>query len=136
MTIAVETPIEGNVIEGKSPRQLAWMRFKRDKVAVTAGFVVIFYLLVAIFAPVICALLGISPYELDRNALNDYGLPAGRFGGISREHWLGVEPGTGRDILARLLYGARVSLFVGLVARPPRTWSCSRLGKDRHQACA
>ena len=115
MTLTIGAPMEAAAIEGKSPRQLAWMRFKRDKVAVTAGVVVVLYLLIAIFAPVICGVLGISPYELDRNALNDYGLPAGRFGGISREHWLGVEPGTGRDILARLLYGARVSLFVGLV---------------------
>lgn len=103
------------IIEGKSPRQLAWMRFRRDKVAVAAAIVVLFYLVIAVFAPVICAILGISPYRLDRNALNDYGLPAGPFGGISGEHWLGVEPGTGRDILARLLYGARVSLFVGFL---------------------
>ncbi|MFM8483184.1 MAG: ABC transporter permease, partial [Actinomycetota bacterium] len=109
------TPTGEPFIEGKSPRQLAWMRFRRDKVAMGAAIVVLFYVVVAVLAPVICAVLGISPYELDRNALNDYGLPAGPFGGISREHWLGVEPGTGRDILARLLYGARVSLFVGFL---------------------
>jgi peptide/nickel transport system permease protein len=73
-------------------------------------------LFVAAFAPVICALLGISPYELDGDALNDYGLPKGAFGGISTEHWLGVEPGTGRDIFARLIYGARTSLLVGILA--------------------
>lgn len=72
--------------------------------------------MIAIFAPLITKILGISPNTLDRDSLNDYGLPQGRFGGISAEHWLGVEPGTGRDILARLIYGARLSLFVGLVA--------------------
>ena len=102
-------------IEGKSPRQLAWMRFRRDRFAMVAFGVVVFYVVVAALAPVICAVLGISPYELDGDALNDYGLPDGAFGGISAEHWLGVEPGTGRDILARLLYGARVSLLVGFV---------------------
>ncbi len=101
--------------EGKSPRQLAWMRFRKDRFAFVAAGVILFYVLAAVFAPVICAVLGISPYELDGKALNDYGLPAGSFGGISSEHWLGVEPGTGRDILARLLYGARVSLGVGFV---------------------
>lgn len=115
MTMTIESPNVAAAVEGRSPRQLAWMRFRRDKVAMVAGVVVLLYLLVAILAPVICGLLGISPYELDRSALNDYGLPAGRFGGMSAKHWLGVEPGTGRDILARLLYGARVSLFVGLV---------------------
>jgi peptide/nickel transport system permease protein len=101
--------------EGKSPKQLAWMRFRKDRFAIFAAGVILFYILAAIFAPVICAVLGISPYALDGQALNDYGLPKGSFGGISTEHWLGVEPGTGRDILARLLYGARVSLGVGFV---------------------
>jgi peptide/nickel transport system permease protein len=101
--------------EGKSPKQLAWMRFRKDRFAIFAACVILFYILAAVFAPVICAILGISPYALDGQALNDYGLPKGSFGGISTEHWLGVEPGTGRDILARLLYGARVSLGVGFV---------------------
>ena len=78
--------------------------------------IIITYLLVAALAPVICAVLGISPYALDGDALNDYGLPKGAFGGISTEHWLGVEPGTGRDIFARLIYGARASLLVGILA--------------------
>jgi peptide/nickel transport system permease protein len=91
------------------------MRFRRDKFAMAAAGVILFYILAAAFAPVICSVLGISPYRLDSDALNDFGLPKGAFGGISGEHWLGVEPGTGRDILARLLYGARVSLLVGFL---------------------
>ena len=103
-------------IESKSPKRLSWDRFKRDRFAIAGLAVVIFFLLIAIFAPLITKILGISPNALDRDSLNDYGLPNGRFGGISGKHWLGVEPGTGRDILARLIYGARLSLFVGLVA--------------------
>ena len=111
----IVTDVEKESIEGKSPRQLAWLRFRKDKFAIFAAGVIMFYILAAVFAPVICALLGISPYRLDGKALNDYGLPRGAFGGISTDHWLGVEPGTGRDILARLLYGARVSLGVGFI---------------------
>ena len=94
---------QSSVIEGKSPKQLAWMRFRRDRFAMFAAGVIAFYVFCAAFAPVICRVFGISPYELDGAALNDFGLPKGSFGGISSEHWLGVEPGTGRDILARLL---------------------------------
>jgi peptide/nickel transport system permease protein len=113
---------DGTIVRGadsivsKSPRELAWARLSRDKFARVALGVIFFYLFVAAFAPVICAVLGISPYELDGDALNDYGLPKGAFGGISTEHWLGVEPGTGRDIFARLIYGARASLLVGILA--------------------
>jgi peptide/nickel transport system permease protein len=91
-------PNSAELIIGKSPRELAWARLSRDKFARVALGVIIFYLFVAAFAPAICAVLGISPYALDGDALNDYGLPKGAFGGISTEHWLGVEPGTGRDI--------------------------------------
>ncbi len=107
---------ESVIVEGKSPKQLAWARFRGDKLALFAVGVIVVYALVAAFAPVICHLLGISPYVLDGKALNDFGLPKGSFGGISSKHWLGVEPGTGRDILARLIYGARVSMLVGLLA--------------------
>ena len=123
MTSSVDSErVDGSAVIGtesivsKSPRELAWARLSRDKFARVALGVIIFYLVVAAFAPVICALLGISPYTLDGDALNDYGLPKGAFGGISTEHWLGVEPGTGRDIFARLIYGARASLLVGILA--------------------
>ena len=123
MTSSVDSErVDGSAVIGtesivsKSPRELAWARLSRDKFARVALGVIIFYLVVAAFAPVICAVLGISPYTLDGDALNDYGLPKGAFGGISTEHWLGVEPGTGRDIFARLIYGARASLLVGILA--------------------
>jgi peptide/nickel transport system permease protein len=111
----ISNVVESVSIEGKSPRELAWQRFRGDRLAIFALAVIATYVLVAIFAPVICNVLGISPYRLDGKALNDFGLPKGSFGGVSGEHWLGVEPGTGRDILARLMYGARVSLLVGFL---------------------
>jgi len=111
----ISNVVESVSIEGKSPRELAWQRFRGDRLAIFALAVIATYVLVAIFAPVICSVLGISPYRLDGKALNDFGLPKGSFGGVSGEHWLGVEPGTGRDILARLMYGARVSLLVGFL---------------------
>ncbi len=83
--------------------------------AVVAFWIVMFYVFVAIFAPILVRLFNIDPYALDRNAVNDYGLPAGPLGGISFDHPFGVEPGTGRDILGRLMYGARISLLIGTI---------------------
>lgn len=123
MTATFDSPVQddntfavGATIVGKSPRELAWLRFRKDKIALCGVAVIAFYVFAALFAPVICSVLGISPTRLDGQALNDYGLPNGPFGNVSFSHLLGVEPGTGRDILARLLYGARVSLMVGFIA--------------------
>ena len=99
---------------GLSLRQLAWRRLRRDKAAMFAMWLLVFIFLTALLAPLITSLLGINPYDFDLTALDPAqgSLPAGTFGGASLEHPLGVEPLTGRDILARLLYGARVSLFI------------------------
>ena len=72
----------------------------------------------AIFAPLILAVLGLDAYAFDGTALDPAkgSLPAGDWGGISVDHPLGVEPLTGRDILARLLMGARVSLFIAVTS--------------------
>ncbi|WP_436529223.1 ABC transporter permease [Actinoplanes sp. HUAS TT8] len=75
-------------------------------------------LLVAITAPLLAALAG-QDYTTYHDTLLDSargGVPIGAFGGISGEHWLGVEPGTGRDLFARLVYGAQVSVGVAVAA--------------------
>ncbi|BCY12974.1 ABC transporter permease [Actinoplanes sp. L3-i22] len=82
--------------------------------AVIAGLMV----LVAITAPLLAALAG-QDYTTYHDTLLDSargGVPIGSFGGISGEHWLGVEPGTGRDLFARLVYGAQVSVGVAVSA--------------------
>lgn len=103
------------VSEGLSPFRLGLARVRGNRGAVIAFWVVVFYVFVAAFAPVLVRILNIDPYALDREAINDFGLPAGPMGGISWDHPFGVEPGTGRDILGRLMYGARVSLLVGAI---------------------
>lgn len=100
---------------GLSPFRLGMRRVRRDRVAVVAFWVVMFFVFVGLFAPILVKVLNIDPYALDREAVNDYGLPKGPLGGISWDHPLGVEPGTGRDIMGRLMYGARMSLIVGTI---------------------
>jgi len=100
-------------IAGRSPSQIAWARLKRDKVGMISLVVIVITLILAVFAPLITRLLGLDPLEPHNELIGDGGLPKGFLhSGISPEHLLGVEPGIGRDILARLLYGARISLLV------------------------
>jgi peptide/nickel transport system permease protein len=106
-------------IEGRSPWALAWMRLRRDKVAMLSATVIVLLVLVAIFAPLLAALEGQSPntQPADPSAILDISnMPIGPLGGISSEHWLGVEPVNGRDLFARIVYGARVSLLIAVGA--------------------
>ena len=41
-------------------------------------------------------------------------MPLGYVGGVSGEHWFGLEPGIGRDIFIRMVYGIRTSLMIAL----------------------
>jgi peptide/nickel transport system permease protein len=124
MTLSVDVePMETAGVEiqttiaGRSLTQIAWARLRRDKVAMVSLTIIVLVLLVAIFAPLITKWLGVDPYTLNTNLVSqDGGLPIGKWGGISLDHPLGVEPLTGRDLFARLLYGARISLFISLSA--------------------
>ena len=110
--------VEGTEVAGRSQRQIAWSRFRRDRTGMVALIVVIFIFAVALAVPLIFRVFNLDPFLLDRNALDDAtgGLPRGPWGGVSTDHLLGVEPGTGRDNLARLLDGLRISLFIALSA--------------------
>jgi ABC-type dipeptide/oligopeptide/nickel transport system permease subunit len=103
----------GKAIEGRSLGQIAWLRFRQDKVAMAGGIVVILLILVAIFGP----LLVQSPTTYHSNLIDPvYSRPKGPFGGISLAHPFGVEPVTGRDMLSRVVNGARVSLIIAFLA--------------------
>lgn len=100
-------------VEGRSLTQIAWGRLRKDKVAMVSLAIIILIFLAALFAPLITRALGIDPYTPNTDLVSPAGgLPLGRLGGISWAHPLGVEPLIGRDILARLLYGARISLTI------------------------
>ncbi|MGW7241056.1 ABC transporter permease [Streptomyces sp. NPDC054804] len=104
-------------VQGRSLGRIAWERLKRDKLALTGGIVVLVLIVVALLAPVITHLLGQDPDAYNESLIDPlFGTPKGSLGGISGDHLLGVEPVNGRDILARILYGARVSLLVGFLS--------------------
>ncbi|ARZ68032.1 ABC transporter permease [Streptomyces sp. HU2014] len=118
MTDLLTTPEpEAGLAPASGARQV-WRRLRARKSALAAAAVLGLLVLLALFAPLLAALEGQDPNTY-HDALVDSargGVPLGDFGGISAEHWLGVEPGTGRDMFVRLLYGARVSLLVALGA--------------------
>lgn len=113
----VATDVVKKSVEGRSLRQIAWTRLKRDKLALTGGIVVVFLVLVAIFAPLIVSLLGHPPNEFHQDQIDPlFGTPIGSYGGISSDFLLGVEPQNGRDVFSRIVYGARISLLVAFLA--------------------
>jgi peptide/nickel transport system permease protein len=98
-------------VAARSPLQLFWRRFRKDRVALVALFFIGALILVAIFAGPITKLLGApSPNVQESAALDDFGLPTGP----SADHWFGVDP-IGRDVFSRVLYGAQVSLTVAFI---------------------
>ena len=99
----------------RTPRQIAWARFKRNKAGVISAYVAIFFLLAAFLAPLITKILGLRNGQTYGEALDDQGLPIGSIGGMSLKHPLGVEPGAGRDLLSLLLYGSRISFTVAII---------------------
>jgi ABC-type dipeptide/oligopeptide/nickel transport system permease subunit len=110
---AILEGVKGEAIEGRSLGQIAWMRLKRDKVALASGIFIIFLLLVAIFGPYLVQ----NPTVFHANLINPtLSVPYGPFGGVSLAHPFGVEPTNGRDILARVVNGARVSLLIAFLA--------------------
>jgi peptide/nickel transport system permease protein/oligopeptide transport system permease protein len=105
--------VAGKAIEGRSLGQIAWMRLRQDKVAMAGGIVVIFLILVAIFGPYLVQ----NPLTFHENLIDPtFSRPYGTLGGISAAHPFGVEPITGRDLLARVVNGARVSLIIAFLS--------------------
>jgi peptide/nickel transport system permease protein len=99
-------------IEGRSQWQLTWRRLRSDKVSMIALAVIIIMVLLAITAPVFASITHHPPDAAFPNTgENAVGLPVGPF---TNGFWLGSD-GTGRDLFIRILYGARISLFVGVV---------------------
>ncbi|HEY3976931.1 MAG TPA: ABC transporter permease [Streptosporangiaceae bacterium] len=99
-------------IEGRSPWQLAWARLRRDKVAIGSFAVICLIVLLAILAPVIAHLLGHGPNAQFRSTgISAQGIPVGP----GSKFFFGADD-LGRDVFLRVIYGARISLLVGVVA--------------------
>ena len=99
-------------VAGRSPWQLAWLRLRRDKTAIASFAVAMSVVLIAIGAPLIAHLVGHGPNtQYLTTGLSPDGLPKAP----SSAFLFGTD-NLGRDIFVRTVYGARVSLLVGLAA--------------------
>jgi len=119
---AVEAVVEpeGDItkVAGKSPTQLAVARFRADKLTMVSFYISAFIILCAIAAPILVGLGVLKPNALNQDLLDTSlgGVPDGRFGGISWDHPLGLEPKTGSDLLSRLMLAMTWSLGIALTA--------------------
>ena len=99
-------------IEGRSPWRLAYERLRRDRAAKIAFATILVIVLLAILAPVFAKILGHGPnqqfIDIGENANGGPVPPSSTF-------WLGTD-NNGRDLFIRTLYGARISLIVGVLA--------------------
>ncbi len=108
---------KGGELVGRSPGQLMWARFRRDRVGVISAYVVLFFFAVGLLAPVISSLYGKDPYTrygMLTPGLLTNGYPTQPNGGISSEFWFGIEPTLGRDVFMQLVYGIRTTLYTAV----------------------
>ncbi|MGI8676079.1 MAG: ABC transporter permease [Nocardioidaceae bacterium] len=107
-------------IAGRSPMKIAFDRLRSDKVAVVSTAIVLFFILVAIFAPLIVKIFGVElrarPGSEALNIFTGYGLIGPPEHSFTWEAPLGLQPNTGNDLLAEWVYGARTSLEVATIA--------------------
>ncbi len=110
--VAVEAQIELELAPGLSPRQLFWERFKQDKAALVGAVIIIVLVLLAIFGgPLATRVTGHPENEPYFSMVDEFGIPKGP----NSQFYFGADA-AGRDLFVRVMYGARTSLLVGIVA--------------------
>ncbi len=114
---AADAPLEPEVsvevapqVLGRSPWELFWRRFRKDKFAIAGLVIVILMILIAFLSPLIAKVFH-DPNAVHLEQLDSFGIPLGPNG----EFWFGSDT-AGRDLLVRVAYGARTSLFIAFFA--------------------
>src|SRR6476659_10615377 len=119
------TGVPASQIQGRSPWYLAWLRLRRNKVALFCGGVFVFIVLFCLSAPLWAehiAHTGPNENHITEKVLID-GQPTNVVGtdgtpigpGLHGQYLLGADQ-NGRDVMVRLMYGGRTSIYIGLAA--------------------
>ena len=98
-----EAPAFESAEEGSSLWHDAWLRLRKNRLAIFGGSVLLFMIVVVLLTP------WIAPYGYEAQNLDLGATPP------SAEHWLGTDI-FGRDVLTQIMYGGRISLAVGFIA--------------------
>lgn len=110
--LEISAPAGEGGAEGRSPWRLAADRLRKDRLAIVSAVVIALVVLLALAAPLVAAWVGHSPDQQYRDTgMTSAGLPVAPNG----EFLFGTDH-LGRDLLVRVLYGARISLLVGIGA--------------------
>lgn len=104
---------EGPGVVARTPRQIFWAKFKQDKLAIMGAVLVLLMILLALSAGLFEKILDIKFDHQFRDGvgLNDFGSP----NPPDSTHWFGFDD-LGRDLFVRVLYGARTSLKIAIIA--------------------
>jgi peptide/nickel transport system permease protein len=102
VTGAAPPAVTEDLGEARPLRADVWRRFRRNKLAMVGLVFIVFLVLAAIFAPLI------TPYTITERSQSFRTGP-------SADHWFGTDQ-IGRDVYTRVVYGARVSLRIGILA--------------------
>lgn len=106
-----------NQAPSRSQFRLFLQRLRRDRLTMTAGIICAVVIITAALSPLLQQLRIIDPTTFNPELVSGIGsLPEGDWGGMSWAHPLGVEPGTGRDLLSRIVSGLTTSMAVALLA--------------------
>jgi peptide/nickel transport system permease protein len=114
-----EPEVKSQDVAGRSPTRIAFDRLKKDKIAMTCLVIVLLFVLIAVFAPVLTHLFGVEldggDPVTDTDAFN-YPVIGPPDHGFTWEAPLGLAPNSGDDNLAEWFYGARTSLAVATIS--------------------
>ena len=122
-TVAPDTPqvLEPTTADeaqvARTPWQIFWGNFKKDKVAIVGLAAVAVLVVMALSAGLVAKLVGHGPNELFTRLMTDeFGLPKGpTTSGPEGAFYFGADK-SGRDVFVRTIYGARTSLLVAIAA--------------------